>query len=667
MRRLPPAICLLLALLVLPPVATAAERHQPLESIEPIPSGHGPEPLKDACGVAVDFTGRTYVSNYYESAVYVFGPPGQEEKRGFETSIEIAESSPGATGKAAGGPCDLAFDKEGDLYVNRWHHDVIELPRLPQIPQSPPEFGPEVVIDPHDSTSVDVDQPSGHVFVDDRTYIAEYDASGAPVLEGGEPVRIGLGTLGSGYGVAVSGFEGAPGFKPTAGFVYVADAADETVKVYDSTKPAEAPKIIDGGGTPLLRFNHLADSDVAVDPVDGHVYVVDNLSPGLDEPEAVVHEFSSLGHYRGPVPSKVAAGHPSGVVDGEPSAVAVAAGKIYLTSGNYFDDNDLSHHGNSTVLTFGPAPAVETGLLNVTKTGAGIGTVFSSSPAGLGCGTACVGEFPLAMSIVLEAVPAAGSQFAGWTGCPNVLAGAPPRCSTAVSNGAETEVGAEFEPIGQHRLTVAKAGSGAGTVASVPARIDCGVVCGGDFDEGSTVILAATASQHSAFAGWSGCDSETAAGGCVVAMGADRSVTAGFDAVAEPPDDRPPPPLRPSIESLVSGILGPGPVGPLRIRGVAVHGDSARLRVAVPSAGSLSISGPGLRPVSALPFAAGNVTVLLRLSPAGRRSLARSARHRLRVKVGLAFEPLNGAAAVRADRSVAFRGTGARQRHPRGR
>jgi len=382
--------------------------------------------------------------------------------------------------------------------------------------------------------------------------------------------------------------------------------------------------------------------------------VVDNLSPGEDEPEAVVHELSSLGRYRGVVPQVVAQGQPSGVVDGEPSALAIAGGKIYLTSGNYFDDHDLPGHGGSKVLVFGPRPAVETGLLKVTKTGAGAGTVFSSSPAGLGCGGACVGEFDLGVSVVLTAVPAPGSEFAGWTVCPKVIAGPPPQCE--VGMGGDHEVFAAFEPVAQHQLTVTKVGAGAGTVASAPARIDCGVICGGEFDEDSTVTLIATASQHSAFAGWSGCDSEPAAGRCMVAMGADRAVTARFEAVAEPPPDRPPPPLRPSIDSLVGGILGPGPAGPLRIRGLAVRGDTARLQVAVPSAGTLLASGPGLRPVSALPFAAGDVTLLLRLSPAGRRSLTRSRSHRLSLRVALAFSPLDGGAPARAARSVTFRG-----------
>jgi hypothetical protein len=469
---------------------------------------------------------------------------------------------------------------------------------------------------------------------------------------GGEPVRIGFGSLGEGYGVAVSGFLGAPGFPATAGLVYVADAADETVKVYDpGGDPAVPVQVIDGAGTPLLRFNHLSDSDLAVDPADGHVYVVDNLTPGFDEPEAVVHEFSSLGHYRGPVPPQVAGGRPSGVTDAAPSALAISGGRLYLTSGNYFNDNDEPRYNESRVLVFGSVAKLETRILEATKTGTGEGTVFSSSPAGLGCGTACEGEFTLETKVVLNAVPAPRSKFIGWTGCDRVLVGQSPQCEVTMT--AARKVSAEFEPAVQRQLTVLKSGDGAGTVASEPAKIDCGVVCEGEFDEDSKVTLIATANQHSTFAGWSGCDPEPVPTRCSVSMSAARSVTAAFAAVADPLPDRSPPPSRPG--SLAEDAVGPGPTGPLRLRGLAVHGGSARLQVEVPTAGTLAAFGHGLRAVSALPLAAGRVSLSLHLSASGRRALARARGQKLAIKVALTFAPFSGGASVYARRVVTFR------------
>ncbi len=724
--------CVVLAALAAatPAAAPAAEapNHILKEEIGPVLIPPPPikvvNPLKDPCGLAVDPTGRLFVSNYYEHAIYVFAPKQPDDPWSFETRIEIEEPPLAPNGKPVGGPCDLAIDSAGNLYVNNWHLDVVRFPRL-----SPgaPSYGPGVVIDSHEPTGVAVDS-ADHVFVDARTHVAEYEPSGAPVLDGGEPVRIGLGSLGDGYGVAVSAFAGSPGFPATAGLLYVADAADETVKVYDpSGDPSVPVQVIDGGGTPGLGFSRLLDSDLAVDPVDGHVYVVDNLQPFFEEPEAVVHEFSSLGHYRSPVPPGVALGQPSEVIHGEPSAVMVFEHDVYLTSGNYFDDESEPKHSDSRVVVYGPTAEVETGILTVAKTGGGVGTVFSSSPAGLGCGTVCEGEFTLEKTVVLTAVPAPQNRLVGWTGC-QPLPDLSPRCSlTMLGNHA---VSAEFEPIPQLHLTVNRSGGGAGTVSSAPAGIDCGSVCEADFDEASTLTLRATAAPHSAFAGWTGCDSEPGPGECVVTMSAARAVTASFDAVVDPPPPPPPPPgqrilavstaatgaaggtvvsepagidcggacarvfgegetvtlvARPAPGSrllgwggcdsatgdrcivtlggdrMVVAAFGPGFPGPLRTRKLVARGGAGTLGVLVPGPGTLSATGKGLRPTSALPLAAGEVDLPLRLSAAGRRTLQRSPRGRLAVRVALSFTPFDGGSSVHAARTVTFERRGARR------
>lgn len=50
----------------------------------------------------------------------------------------------------------------------------------------------------------------------------------------------------------------------------------------------------------------------------------------------------------------------------------------------------------------------------VQKTGAGEGRV-RSNPAGIDCGTDCVGDYPAGRTVVLTATPLAGSVFAGWS------------------------------------------------------------------------------------------------------------------------------------------------------------------------------------------------------------------------------------------------------------
>src|SRR5438445_3261711 len=53
-------------------------------------------------------------------------------------------------------------------------------------------------------------------------------------------------------------------------------------------------------------------------------------------------------------------------------------------------------------------------------------------------------------------------------------------------------------------LTIAKAGTGSGTVTSTPAGITCGTSCSGSYASGTAVTLTATPAAGSTFTGWSG-------------------------------------------------------------------------------------------------------------------------------------------------------------------
>ena len=76
-------------------------------------------------------------------------------------------------------------------------------------------------------------------------------------------------------------------------------------------------------------------------------------------------------------------------------------------------------------------------------------------------------------------------------------------------------------------LTIARSGSGTGTVTSTPAGIACGATCTANFDDGTGVVLAASPTAGSTFAGWtgSGC---SGTGACNVTMDAAKNVTATF-------------------------------------------------------------------------------------------------------------------------------------------
>lgn len=88
----------------------------------------------------------------------------------------------------------------------------------------------------------------------------------------------------------------------------------------------------------------------------------------------------------------------------------------------------------------------------------------------------------------------------------------------------------------RHQLDVTLAGTGSGTVTSVPAGIDCGADCVELYADGVSVQLTATPDVGSVWAGWSGdCSGVTLSDS--VLMDQDRSCTATFALVVVCPDD----------------------------------------------------------------------------------------------------------------------------------
>lgn len=88
-------------------------------------------------------------------------------------------------------------------------------------------------------------------------------------------------------------------------------------------------------------------------------------------------------------------------------------------------------------------------------------------------------------------------------------------------------------PLSKYRLTLLKAGTGSGSVASSPAGIACGATCSAEFLKGTLVTLTATPASGSTFAGWSG-GGCAGTGTCQVTLGGDREVTALFNVVSVP-------------------------------------------------------------------------------------------------------------------------------------
>ncbi|HTT93889.1 MAG TPA: NHL repeat-containing protein [Solirubrobacterales bacterium] len=295
------------------PAAAGAAPGDPLFVLRPMPQPGGLPPLipppaaklEGPCGLAVDASGDFYVADYYHHAVDVYTPDA-------EYVTQMAGEDP------LDGPCGLALGPGGDLYVNNFHRNVAH-------------FGPRsgfgagtllagVGVDASHPTGVAVDG-SGAVYVDERDRIATFDPAGVE----GEP--IGVSGIADGYGVAVSAYPA------TAGFVYVPDAATETVKVYDPAASRTEPVAqIDGSATPAGRFVSLRDSSVAVDDVTGTVYVVDDLTPEYREGhEGVVYAFGPSGAYLGRLKYSVQTALPAGLaVD---NSAGATQGRVYVTSG----------------------------------------------------------------------------------------------------------------------------------------------------------------------------------------------------------------------------------------------------------------------------------------------------------------------------------------------
>jgi hypothetical protein len=284
--------------------------------------------IEGACGVAV-LGSKIYVSDYYHHGVDIF-PDGSER----------------IAGDSLDGPCGLAVSTSGALYANDWHRSVERL--LP----SP------LKLDEAESTGVAVALATGNVYVDDRTYVAVYEPAGGPPIS-----RIGLGSLGDGYGVAVS----------ASGRVYVPDSRASDIKVYEPSVDVSNPvEVIDGAATPQGRFVSLVDAAVAVDPTNEHLVVLDDLQPGYEHPQAAIDEFAPDGAFLGQLTTRV--------IDGGPSGVAFNGTELYVTTGN-------SEKAN--VVRFGPyfasplvAPAGLAAPLSAAVDDPGVDSPASSGAAG---------------------------------------------------------------------------------------------------------------------------------------------------------------------------------------------------------------------------------------------------------------------------------------------
>jgi sugar lactone lactonase YvrE len=281
--------------------------------------------IEGACGLAISPSDTLYVSDFYHRAIHAFSLSGT-----YGGSQFLAGGNPSPVLEPIvelNAVCGLAVDAAGNRYANEFHQDVLRLPG-------------EEVVDSGEATGLAVDA-SGDLYVNHRTYVAVYEAPVSPGDEAAE--KIGVGSLGDAYGLAVDS---------KTGRVYVPDAADETVKVFDPAVSLPLP-VEAIAGPPGVGFNSLSDAAVAVDASagdgEGHLIVIDNLKPRSEFPEAAVYEFDAGGTYLDRLQPRTV-GPPGeerdgGPFFGEPSGVAVDPdnGDLYVTTGNSAQSNVVKY------------------------------------------------------------------------------------------------------------------------------------------------------------------------------------------------------------------------------------------------------------------------------------------------------------------------------------
>jgi len=345
----------------------------PPQPTVPPPTGRFSGP----CGLAVASNSDFFISDYYHHAIDRFTAGSAGTKPSYVS--QIANVDP------LDGPCGLALDGPGDLYVNNYHRNVMK---------SPPAG---TIFNAEHPTGVAVDA-TGNVYVDARTHIAEYDSSGTPIQQ------IGAGTLEDGFGIAVSHYPG------TLGYVYVPDAATNTVKVYDPLTDTVNPQA--EIKNPINQpFVSLRDSAVAVDRVTGEIYVVENTQPQYAErPQSTIYVYNPNGTWRGNLKYKIVDAHPPGLaVD---NTLGLTQGRVYVTSGNTNEAGVYAYPPGAATTT---APLPSTFSLALSSTGSGSGQIAAES-AELSCSDSCATELRAGREVTLTAAPDSGSAFEGFSG-----------------------------------------------------------------------------------------------------------------------------------------------------------------------------------------------------------------------------------------------------------
>jgi hypothetical protein len=168
-----------------------------------------------------------------------------------------------------------------------------------------------------------------------------------------------------------------------------------------------------------------------------------------------------------------------------------------------------------------PASAAQLSL-SWTDNSAGTATFKVERKSGAAGGYVQIGTTDLGLTSYVDSSVTAGSTY-----CYRVRAS---------NSGGDSPYSNEAcgSPLGGFDLTVAKVGTGAGSVVSSPVGISCGADCFESYSPGTVVTVRTTPASGSIFVGWSGggCSGTDP---CVMARNTPVTVTATFSAAPAPP------------------------------------------------------------------------------------------------------------------------------------
>ncbi len=155
-------------------------------------------------------------------------------------------------------------------------------------------------------------------------------------------------------------------------------------------------------------------------------------------------------------------------------------------------------------------------ILTVSTNGSG---TVSSTDGDINCPGTCGYSYPINTPVTLNAAPAQGWSFAGWSGACSGTGS----CNLTMTQDLSATARFTQNP-GNYSLTVSTSGSG--TVTSTDGLINCPGTCSYTYASNAPVTLNASPAQGGMFSGWSGACSGT--GSCNITMTQNLAVTATF-------------------------------------------------------------------------------------------------------------------------------------------